>query len=135
SVCKPATRSFPVNESPAATEAAENAEKRGPEASSSETGFNLAHAVEAKVGSETATEWVFILISLLVAGAGIGLGLLFYIKSPNLADVWAARLAPLYRASYNKYWIDEFFGWAITRRTMDLARGVFAFDSEVVDGA
>src|SRR5205807_2876922 len=104
------------------------------EENSSHTGFNLADAVAAKVGSETGTEWVFIVISLMVAGIGIGLGLLFYIKSPNLADVWAARLGPLYKASYNKYWIDEFFGWAITRRTMDLARGVFAFDSKVVDG-
>jgi len=101
---------------------------------SSHRGFNLAHAVESKVGSETATEWVFIIISLMVAGIGIGLGLLFYIKNPSLADIWAARLKPLYQASYNKYWIDEFFGWAITRRTMDLARGIFAFDSKVVDG-
>ena len=100
-----------------------------------DTGFNLAHAVEAKLGSETATEWVFIMISLVVAGIGIGLGFLFYIKDTRLADVWAARLAPLYRASYNKYWIDEFYGWAVTRRTMDLARGVFQFDSKVVDGA
>jgi NADH-quinone oxidoreductase subunit L len=97
-------------------------------------GFNLAHAVESKVGSETATEWVFIIISLLVAGAGIGLGLLFYVKQPQLADIWAARLKPLYLASYNKYWIDEFFGLTITRRTMDLARAVFAFDSKVIDG-
>jgi NADH-quinone oxidoreductase subunit L len=80
------------------------------------------------------TEWVFIIISLVVAGFGIGLGFLFYIKSPQLADVWAARLAPLYKASSNKYWIDEFYGMAVTRRTMDLARGVFAFDSKVVDG-
>ena len=65
----------------------------------------------------------------------IGLGLLFYIKDTSLPDIWAARLAPLYRASYNKYWIDEIYGWAVTRRTMDLARGVFKFDSEVVDGA
>ncbi len=98
------------------------------------TGFNLAESVEVKVGSETATEWVFIVISLIVAGIGIGLGLLFYVKSPNLADVWAARLGPLYRASFNKYWIDEFYGMAFTRRTMDLARAVFAFDSKVVDG-
>lgn len=104
------------------------------EETDSHAGFNLAHAVKAKVGSETATEWVFIIISLLVAGAGIGLGLLFYVKNPNLADVWANRLAPLYRASYNKYWIDEFYGWAITRRTMDLARVVFGFDSKVIDG-
>jgi NADH-quinone oxidoreductase subunit L len=100
----------------------------------SANGFNLAHTVEAKVGSETGTEWVFIIASLLVAGLGIALGLLFYVKSPQLADVWAARLKPLYEASYNKYWIDEFFGFAVTRRTMDLARAVFAFDSKFVDG-
>jgi len=104
------------------------------EETASHTNFNLAHSVEAKVGSETATEWVFIIVSLAVAALGIGLGLLFYIKSPNLADIWASRLRPLYEASSNKYWIDEFFGWAVTRRTMDLARGVFAFDSKVVDG-
>ena len=96
--------------------------------------FNLAHAVEAKLGSETAAQWVFIIISLVAAGVGISLGLLFYVKSPSLADVWAARLGPLYRASFNKYWIDEFYGMALTRRTMDLARAVFAFDSKVVDG-
>src|SRR6185436_4030163 len=89
---------------------------------------------EEKVHSETLTEWVFIVISLVVVGIGILLGYLFYIKSPNLADVWAARLKPLYLASYNKYWIDEFFGLTVTRRTMDLARVVYTFDSKVVDG-
>jgi NADH-quinone oxidoreductase subunit L len=98
-------------------------------------GFNLAHAVEEKLHSETLTEWVFIIISLVVAGLGIFLGYLFYIKNPKLPDTWAARLGALYRASYNKYWIDEIYGWAITRRTMDLARAVFNFDSKVVDGA
>jgi NADH-quinone oxidoreductase subunit L len=97
-------------------------------------GFNLAHSVEKVAGSHTAAEWLFILISLVVAGIGIGLGLLFYVRKPSLPDQWAARLGPVYRASYNKYWIDEFFGLTITRRTMDLARGVFAFDSKVVDG-
>ena len=102
--------------------------------SSEHAGFNLAHAVEDKLGSETGTEWVFIIISLVVAGIGMGLGFLFYVKDTRLPDIWAKRLAPLYRASYNKYWIDEFFGLAFTRRTMDLARLVFAFDSKVVDG-
>jgi len=97
-------------------------------------GFNLAHAVESKVHSETATEWVFIIISLAVAGLGIALGYLFYVKDTRLPDIWAARLRPLYQASYNKYWVDEVFGWAVTRRVMDAARGVFAFDSKVVDG-
>jgi NADH-quinone oxidoreductase subunit L len=97
-------------------------------------GFNLAHAVESKLHNETLTEWVFIIISLLVAGIGMGLGYLFYVKDTRLPDIWAARLRPLYEASYNKYWVDEFFGWAVTRRVMDAARAVFAFDSKVVDG-
>jgi NADH-quinone oxidoreductase subunit L len=98
-------------------------------------GFNLAHAVESKVHSEWFTELIFIVISLLVAGIGIGLGFLFYWKDTSLPDIWAARLRPLYQASYNKYWVDQFYGWAVTRRVMDAARGVFAFDSKVVDGA
>ena len=77
----------------------------------------------------------FIIISLIVAGLGMALGWLFYVKNPRLPEIWAARLRPLYLASYNKYWVDEFFGWAVTRRTMDAARAVFAFDSKVVDGA
>lgn len=97
-------------------------------------GFNLAHAVEGSVHNELLTEWIFIVISLLVAAIGIGLGLLFYVKDLRLPDIWAQRLRPLYLASYNKYWVDEFYGWAITRRTMDAARAVFAFDSKVVDG-
>ena len=133
----PQARAFHVNE-PGAVKEIETAKEgvlTGEAASSHEaTNFNLAHSVEEKVHSETATEWVFIIISLVVAGFGIGLGLLFYVKSPQLADVWAARLKPLYQASYNKYWIDEFFGLTVTRRTMDLARAVFAFDSKLVDG-
>ena len=134
-IWNPSTKGFgneTANGERAAAEAATNHAQPG--TAEAQTGFNLAHTIEEKLHSETATEWVFIVISLMVAGIGIGLGLLFYLKSPNLADVWAARLGPLYRASYNKYWIDEIYGWAVTRRTMDLARGVFAFDSKVVDG-
>jgi NADH-quinone oxidoreductase subunit L len=139
-IWNPTTKSFHRSEPLTAAEEANieatphtselSAETLEPEAD----GFNLAHSIEERVHSETATEWVFIIISLIVAGIGIGLGFLFYVKRPQLADVWATRLRPLYLASYNKYWIDEFFGLTITRRTMDLARGVFTFDSEVVDG-
>jgi len=139
-IWNPATKSFHVDEPISPAQEAKIAEThtinvlRALPSSSDHAGFNLAHAVESKLGSETATEWVFIIISLVVAFGGMLLGGLFYYWRPMLAGVWAARLAPLYRASYNKYWIDEFYGWAFTRRTMDLARGVFKFDSKVVDG-
>ena len=97
-------------------------------------GFNLAQSVDNVIHNHTLTEWVFIIISLLVAGFGIGLGVLFYVKNPRLPDVWAARLRPLYNASYNKFWVDEFYGLAVTRRVMDLSRAVYAFDSKIVDG-
>ena len=124
-----------ANEDPFASQARAGEPNQVEGASPGHAGFNLAHAIEGKLGSETATEWVFIVISLIVAGIGMGLGFLFYIKDTRLPDIWAARLGPLYRASYNKYWIDEFYGWAFTRPTMDLARVVFGFDSKVVDGA
>jgi NADH-quinone oxidoreductase subunit L len=101
-----------------------------------EQGFNLAHAVQAMLGgSHAAAEWFFIIFSVVVAGLGILLGLLFYVWRPHLPEVWARRLAPLHRASFNKYWVDELYGALFTRRTMDAARGVYATDSRVIDGA
>ncbi|HWS85978.1 MAG TPA: NADH-quinone oxidoreductase subunit L [Pyrinomonadaceae bacterium] len=98
--------------------------------------FNLAHSVEHMLGdSHTAAEWFFIVVSLVVAGFGIWLGFLFYVWKPHLPGLWAQRLGPLYRASFNKYWVDELYGMLFTRRTMDAARGVYATDSRVIDGA
>ncbi|HEX8843022.1 MAG TPA: NADH-quinone oxidoreductase subunit L [Pyrinomonadaceae bacterium] len=99
-----------------------------------DTGFNLAHSLENSLG-ETGTEWLFIIISLIAAGIGMGLGWLFYVRKPSLPGVWAARLRPLYRASFNKYWVDELYAKLFTRRTMDAARGVYAIDSRGIDGA
>ena len=100
-----------------------------------DTGFNLAHAAEEMFHSHLLAEWLFIIISLVAAGLGILLGWLFYVKNPRLPDLWAARLRPLYRVSFHKYWFDELYGLLFTRRTTDAARAVFAADSKVVDGA
>jgi NADH-quinone oxidoreductase subunit L len=138
-IWNPTTQSFQRSEPLTPAEEARTAETPHTTELRAETvepeshGFNLAHNFEKKIG-EWWTEILFIAISLIAAGIGMTLGWLFYLKRPSLADIWATRLRPLYLASYNKYWIDEFFGLTITRRTMDLARGVFTFDSEVVDG-
>src|SRR3954465_4300840 len=122
----------PVAEAhPAAESEVAEAEASGPYG---DVGFNLAHAIAHKIG-HAATEWLFIIISLVAAGLGIFLGYLFYLKDTRLPNIWANRLRPLYEASYNKYWVDEIYGAAVTRRTMDLSRYVYQFDSKVVDGA
>jgi NADH:ubiquinone oxidoreductase subunit 5 (subunit L)/multisubunit Na+/H+ antiporter MnhA subunit len=100
-----------------------------------DTGFNLAHEAEHTLGSHMAAEWLFIIISLAVAGFGILLGFLFYVWRPAWPALWAARLRPLYHLSYNKYWIDELYGALFTRRTMDASRAVYAADSKGIDGA
>ncbi|HEX8853955.1 MAG TPA: NADH-quinone oxidoreductase subunit L, partial [Pyrinomonadaceae bacterium] len=100
-----------------------------------DTGFNLAHTVEHALGSHVAAEWFFIILSLVVAGVGIALGLLFYVWRPHLSETWGRRLAPLYRLSFNKYWVDELYGALVTRRTMDLSKLVFKVDAKGIDGA
>ncbi len=98
-------------------------------------GFNLAHAAE-KALRKSLSGGVVVHCDLSPGSADLASvsACLFYVKNPRLPDIWAARLKPLYEASYNKYWVDEIYGWAITRRTMDLARAVFAFDAKVIDG-
>jgi NADH-quinone oxidoreductase subunit L len=139
----PATREFKTAEgaghgetaaAPAAEHGSTPAAEHGSTPGEAAHGFNLAHAVDNVIHNHTATEWIFIAISLIAAGIGMLLGALFYLWRPGLPAIWAQRLRPLYQASYNKYWVDEFYGLAITRRTMDAARAVFTFDSRVVDG-
>jgi len=128
----PASNLLASTSADAAGEAVQGATAHSPYG---DTGFNLAHAVEGVFHSHLLTEWLFIIISLIAAGLGIFLGWLFYVKNPRLPELWAARLGALYRASYNKYWIDELYGLLFTRRTMDAARGVYAVDSRGIDGA
>jgi NADH-quinone oxidoreductase subunit L len=132
-VWNPATHEFGSESAAHTTTKATEADHEAATSVYGDVGFNLAHAVEQRMGA-LATEWLFIVMSLVAAGIGMGLGWLFYLKDTRLPDIWATRLRPLYLASYNKYWVDEFYGWAITRRTMDAARAVFTFDSRIVDG-
>src|SRR5262245_46287307 len=89
-IWNPATKSFHVNEPLTPAEEARiaatphTAELRAEVIHPTESGFNLAHAVEAKLG-EWLTEMLFIGISLIAAGIGMTLGWLFYLKRPSLA--------------------------------------------------
>ena len=80
-----------ANHGEAATPATPS-ESHAPTAPAETHGFNLAHTIEGIVHSHTLTEWIFIIISLIVAGIGMALGALFYLWRPALADIWATRL-------------------------------------------
>ncbi|HKQ03488.1 MAG TPA: NADH-quinone oxidoreductase subunit L [Blastocatellia bacterium] len=73
-------------------------------------------------------------LSLAVAGLGIYLGIQFYGKHPELPKQWAARLKPLYRLSFNKWYWD----WLLDVKGVEAGKAVnnalWRVDAGVVDG-
>ena len=70
-----------------------------------------------------------------MAGAGIGLAYLFYVRWRDLPELLSARFGWLYRIVSHKYYVDEFYqDWIVSpldRLAFFLWRG---FDIPVVDG-
>jgi NADH-quinone oxidoreductase subunit L len=91
-----------------------------------------AHAEE-----ETALEFTLMVVSSLIALAGIGIAAFIWLKRRELAEEAARRFAPAYRLLLNKYHVDEIYDAAIVHPTENVSReGLWrGFDVKVVDGA
>jgi NADH-quinone oxidoreductase subunit L len=77
-----------------------------------------------------------LLLSLVVALAGIGTAYVFYIRRRELPVRLGERLPWAYQASVNKFYMDEFYEKAAVRPTIDGAGWLWTFfDVKVVDGA
>jgi len=74
------------------------------------------------------------LISFLVAGSGIGLAYLMYVKGAISPVRMAERFKPLYTFLYNKWYFDELYMATIINPTYKLASFLFRFDQLVIDG-
>ncbi len=74
------------------------------------------------------------LVSLAVAGSGIGFAYLVYRKKVITAESIGARFRPLYKLLYNKYYFDELYMAAIVNPTYKIAEILFRFDQVVIDG-
>ena len=93
-----------------------------------------AAAVEAAHGS-VGTEWALLILSVVVALAGIGLAYLFYVRRTELPGRVAKGFGGFYTLVYNKYRVDELYTEAVVKPLKSL--GVFFADSvdgPVVDG-
>ena len=73
--------------------------------------------------------------SVVVALFGIGLAYRFYVVNPEASDDMAARFSGAHRVLTNKYYVDEIYNATVVRGTMASGRGLWKFDSAVVDGA
>jgi NADH-quinone oxidoreductase subunit L len=77
------------------------------------------------------------LVSLVVALAGLGLAWFIYIRAPkDLPQRLAASFGSAYRIVYNKFYIDEFYDATFVRLAVDGSRWVWHhFDERVIDGS
>jgi NADH-quinone oxidoreductase subunit L len=95
------------------------------------------HGEAAEAHGGAGTEISLMLVSTLVALAGIGVATIFFLRQPERATRLAASAGAVYRMLLNKYYVDELYDAAIVqpiKRTsqMLLWRGV---DAGLIDGS
>jgi NADH-quinone oxidoreductase subunit L len=92
---------------------------------------------EAAAGEHTQLEIVLMIVSSLLAFAGIGLATFLWLKHREIPARLATQYSGLYRLLLNKYYVDEVYDATIVQpikvvSTEGLWRGV---DVKVIDGA
>ncbi len=90
-------------------------------------------AFESLGHEEHAFSWATAIVGTLVGVLGIGLSYVMYAQASTLPGRWAAQLRPLYEASLNKFYIDEFYQWLVVKPTRALAVVCEFLDIYVVD--
>ncbi|MFQ5723532.1 MAG: NADH-quinone oxidoreductase subunit L [Terriglobia bacterium] len=76
-------------------------------------------------------------LTVLLAGAGLGVAYIFYLRKPEMADQLADALRTPYQLLVNKYYVDELYHAVIVRPLHWFSDRVFwqVVDVGVVDGA
>jgi NADH-quinone oxidoreductase subunit L len=84
----------------------------------------------------TGVDYALMVVSLVVAMAGIVLAWVMYVRRVDLPLRVGARLRPLYRVVFNKFYVDELYAATFVRVAVDGSRWVWhRFDEAVIDGA
>ena len=92
-----------------------------------------AHAAEH---ADHAVETALMIVSSLIALAGIGIAAFLYLKRPELPKVFAARLPGLHRLFVNKGYVDEMYDAVLVQPIKALSEHVlWKADARVIDGA
>jgi len=87
-------------------------------------------AVEASSG----LEYGLMALSVLVALAGIGIAILYFVKRPVTTERLATPPSAAETVLLNKYYVDEIYDALFVNRTKNLGNACAAFDLGVVDG-
>ncbi|MCB2231051.1 NADH-quinone oxidoreductase subunit L [bacterium] len=82
----------------------------------------------------TSFHWDVMIISTIVAVAGIVLAYLIYYKKSISADMLAEKFRPIHTFLYNKWYFDELYSFVIINPILALGRFLWTFDARIVDG-
>jgi len=83
----------------------------------------------------TATEYLLMFLSVLIAAVGIWLAYEFYRTKRLAPELVAGKFPGLYRLLFHKYYVDEIYDALFVNRTKDLGTLLGLFDVKVIDGA
>ena len=78
---------------------------------------------------------MLMVLSVVIALAGIGVATMMYLKNPDMPAKFTAKFAQLHRWVYNKWFVDEAYDALFVNSTKKL--GTFCwrgFDVKVIDG-
>jgi NADH-quinone oxidoreductase subunit L len=90
---------------------------------------------EIEAHGTAATEVSLMVMSVLIALAGIGVATVMYMKNPELPGKFTRKFSQLHRWVYNKWFVDEAYDVLFVNSTKKL--GTFCwkgFDVKVIDG-
>ena len=101
----------------------------------------VAPAVEAAAEAaaehgSTSTELGLMLLSTLIALAGIGIATMVWLRKPEVADRMAERFAGVHRLLVNKYYVDELYNAVIVQPIKRVSSGLLwrGVDAGIIDG-
>jgi len=78
--------------------------------------------------------YFLMIVSMLVAGSGITISAMFYYWRKWSAEAIKAKILPIQRFLFNKWYIDELYEVAVIQPTLKFARHLWWFDAGVIDG-
>ena len=89
---------------------------------------------EAAAASGASMEYLLMLVSVLIACAGIWLAYRWYIQRPEVPEKIAAASPFLYKLLYDKYYVDQIYDAMFVNRVKDLALTLGSFDVNFING-
>ncbi len=98
------------------------------------SGIGTQTAAEKAASHSLAMEYILMLVSVSIAGAGIWLAYQFYRAKRIAPELVAGRWPKVYQLLLQKYYVDEIYDAAIVERTKDLGTLLGSFDANVIDG-